>query len=50
MRWIALLKNRWLCFRKGHKYLIDEYDANGVIEASQCFKCGKRIKATSFDV
>lgn len=44
------LKRWWLCKRRGHRFLIDEYDKRGVITGSQCIHCGKRITAKGYNV
>lgn len=50
MKFLEKLRNKYLCFLHGHKYLIDEYDKQGMIVASQCFRCRKRITVKGFDV
>lgn len=50
MELIERVKRVWICFRRGHRYLIDEYDRNGAIKASQCIHCGKRISAKGMNV
>lgn len=50
MKFLQVLRNKYLCFVHGHKYLIDEYGIHGMVVASQCFKCGKRIAVKGIDV
>lgn len=50
MEFIERMKVKWFCLRRGHRFLIDEYDANGAISATQCIHCGKRMTVKALNV